>query len=804
MNKPEILAPAGSLEALHAAVNAGADAVYLGGSRFGARAFADNFGETELIEGIEYAHLYGVKVYMTVNTLFRNEEINDLYDYLLPYYKAGLDAVIVQDFGVMKYIHQHFPDLDIHSSTQMTITTPYAYGLLKDYGVTRIVPARELSIGEIKELKNEKYCGDGLEVEVFVQGALCVCYSGMCLMSSFIGGRSGNRGRCAGSCRLPYFLYDDNGKRVSTEGQYLLSQKDLCSVNSVPDLIKAGVDSFKIEGRMKKPEYVACCVRSYRKLVDYCMSSDFSKDGYEKLAMTCKDEMTEIFNRGGFTKGYFDKHNGKDMMSFNAPGHMGVEIGHITSVNNNSINVKLIKELHKGDILLIILGDEEVTLTSNVDSNSGKEISLNVSKSRKLKKGMTLVRKYDAVLESELGTYYEQDKKLSITGKLALNIGKEAVLEVSCESGGNTFNAVVNGDIVEKASSKPLDKDSVLSKIGQTGDSCFEFSDIDVNMDDNIFYSVKLLKNLRRNALSELESAMRKRSIRETPDSFNDEDKSEKTKINVSNLNNDSVNERTIRVMVSSLEQLDTVVNYSEKNALKIKIAVDLQFFTKSDIIALMNVHPEYSYALPMILRGRSFEEVKSLPLDKCQSLIVRNIDELSYLKSIGYKGELIADYSLYSMNTLAGDFIRSQNEDAVLTMPVEINKKQLELLGKCHENSEIIVYGYQPLMVMASCFTENTKGCNRGSDNSFIMKDRKNQNFYIRAFCKYCYNVIYNGVPTVIYDKLNEVNDYNGVVRFQFVDESSKQINDILDSFIGQGGYPGEYTRGHFARGVD
>lgn len=804
MNKPEILAPVGSIDALHAAVNASADAVYLGGSRFGARAFADNFGETELIEGIEYAHLYGVKVYMTVNTLFRNEEINDLNDYILPYYKAGLDAVIVQDFGVMKHIHQIFPDLDIHASTQMTITTPYAYELLKDYGVTRIVPARELSINEIKSLKDIKHFSDKLEIEVFVQGALCVCYSGMCLMSSYIGGRSGNRGRCAGSCRLPYFLYDDNGKKISTEGQYLLSQKDLCGVNSIPDLIKAGVDSFKIEGRMKKPEYVACCVRSYRKLVDYCMSSDFSKDEYGKLAMTCKDEMTEIFNRGGFTKGYFNKHNGKDMMSFNAPGHMGVEIGHIISVNNNCIKVKLTKKLHKADILLIILGDEEVTLTSNVDSASGKEISLKVPKSRKLKKGMSLVRKYDAVLESELGTYYEHDKKLPITGKLVLNIGKEAVLEVGSLSAGNTYKAVVKGELVEKASSKPLDKSSVLSKLGQTGDSCFEFSDIDVHMDDNIFYSVKLLKDLRRKALSELEKKMRERSVRETPDRFNDEDKSIKTKNNRRNTDDYSINQKTIRVLISSMEQLDTVINYSEKKSLNVKIAIDLQYFTKSDIITLMNAHPEYSYALPMILRGRSFEEVMSLPLNKCQSLIVRNIDELSYLKSIDYKGEVIADYGLYSMNTLAADFISGQNTDTVLTMPVELNRKQLELLGKCHGNSEMIVYGYQPLMVMASCFTENTRGCDSGSDCSFIMKDRKNQKFFIKALCKYCYNVIYNGVPTVIYDRLNEIKDYNGVVRFQFVDESGKQITDILDSFIGQEEYLGEYTRGHFTRGVE
>ena len=233
MKKPEILAPAGTMEALHAAVNSGADAVYLGGERFGARAFAGNFMKNELIEGIRYAHLYGVKVYLTVNTLFRNEEIDGLYDYLLPYYEAGLDAVIVQDFGVMQYIHEFFPELPIHASTQMTITTPYAYKLLQAYGVTRIVPARELSVKELSALKADTLGNDIPELEVFVQGALCMCYSGQCLMSSFIGGRSGNRGRCAGCCRLPYKISDERNNNIDLGGQYLLSPKDLCGIEMI-------------------------------------------------------------------------------------------------------------------------------------------------------------------------------------------------------------------------------------------------------------------------------------------------------------------------------------------------------------------------------------------------------------------------------------------------------------------------------------------------------------------------------------------------------------------------------------------
>lgn len=797
MNKPEILAPAGSIEALHAAVNAGADAVYLGGSRFGARAFADNFVEEELIEGILYAHLYGVKVYMTINTLFRNEEIEELYEYLLPYYKAGLDAVIVQDFGVMEYIHQHFPDIDIHASTQMTITTPYAYNILKDYGVTRIVPARELSLKEIRQLKDERYADAGLEVEVFVQGALCVCYSGMCLMSSFIGGRSGNRGRCAGSCRLPYYLCDSEGNTIKTNGRYLLSQKDLCSVYSVPDMIAAGVDSFKIEGRMKKPEYVAACVRSYRRLVDYCCKDNYSRDDYENIASACKDEMTEVFNRGGFTEGYFHKNNGKDMMSFNAPGDMGVKIGHITCVNKKSINVKLSKDLNRGDILVVNISDKDITLTSNVDKNSGEEVELNVPRSGLFKNGMPLIRKYNALLEGELSGYYSEDKKLNISGEITLKAGEKAALEVWHAVGERKYSASVYGDIVEKASNRPLDKASVISKIDHTGDSCFDFDDISVIMDDDIFYPVKSLKSLRRMALAELKVTISNSSSR-------DEDKHLKQESPVSITNNKEQyinnNDRIIRVMVSSKEQLETVAAYSEKFC----IGIDLQYFSKSDIIALMDAHPEYSYALPMILRDRSLDELNTLPLNSCQSLIVRNIDELSYLKDIGFAGEIIADYSLYSMNDKAAEFIRSQFDNSIITLPVELNRKQLKKLSYYRGSSEMIVYGYQPLMVTASCFQENTGGCNKGSNNSFIMLDRRNQNFYIRCICKYCYNVIYNGVPTVIFDKYSDIDEYKGIIRFQFVNESKKKIIDILDSFFDKEGYPDEYTRGHFTRGVD
>lgn len=300
----ELLAPAGSYESLVAAVNAGADAVYMGGPRFGARAYADNPDTDRFIDGITYAHRYGAKVYMTVNTLFKPDEISELAEYIRPYYCAGVDAVLVQDLGALKILRETYPKLEIHASTQMTVANVYSAKLLKELGLTRVVPARELSLAEIKKIRDEV----GIEVETFIHGALCYCYSGQCLMSSLIGGRSGNRGRCAQPCRLEYSVkgYD--------EPFTLLSLKDLCSIDILPQLAAAGIDSLKIEGRMKSPRYTAGVTEVWRKYIDL-----LEREGAENYRVNPKDKkmLSDLFDRGGFTDGYYFEHNGQDMMAWN-------------------------------------------------------------------------------------------------------------------------------------------------------------------------------------------------------------------------------------------------------------------------------------------------------------------------------------------------------------------------------------------------------------------------------------------------------------------------------------------------------
>ncbi len=328
----EVLAPAGTYECFRAAINAGADAVYLGGSMFGARAFAGNFDRDELLSAIRTAHLYGKKVYLTVNTLLRNDELEGLTEYIKPFYEAGLDAAIVQDYGVFSVLRENFPGLDLHASTQMTITGKYGAKLLKDMGASRVVTARELSAAEIKDIHDNV----DVEIESFVHGALCYCYSGQCLLSSMIGGRSGNRGRCAQPCRLTYSMNGINDR-------YLLSPKDMCTLEAIPDFLDAGVYSLKIEGRMKSPEYVAGVSYAYRRYVD--MYLEKGRDGFRVDEKDIK-QLMDIYNRGGFCKGYYYVHNDKNMMTFNRPNHQGIAVG--TMKNGELV---LTEELNAGDVL---------------------------------------------------------------------------------------------------------------------------------------------------------------------------------------------------------------------------------------------------------------------------------------------------------------------------------------------------------------------------------------------------------------------------------------------------------------------
>lgn len=797
--RPEILAPVGSMDALKAAVSAGADAVYLGGSKFGARAFADNFDETALIQAIEYCHIYGVKVYLTVNTLFRNEETEELYDYLEPFYKAGLDAVIVQDLGVMLCIHRWFPALPIHASTQMTITTEYAYVLLKEYGVTRIVPARELSMVEIKSLKT------GIappEVEVFVQGALCYCYSGQCLMSSMLGGRSGNRGRCAQTCRLPYTVLDAAGKQVDTEGAYILSPKDLCGLEAVLELMRAGVDSFKIEGRMKKPEYVAVCVRAYREIVDAVLAGKYS-DG---LVDAYKNEMAEVFNRGGFTRGYYYQKNGKDMMSVKNPGNTGVLVGNVTDIHKNQIEVKLKKPVYKGDIFVLNGRKDKITLTCNVDAEQGKQITLNVPKKQEIVKNAAVTRMLLRPLQDELGAIIQQEPRLPLTGRIELLTGFPAKLTLCVNVKGREYSITQTGEMVEKASARAVTEELVLDKIGKTGNTRYFFMNFENNISADAFYSLKALKDLRRNAIKKLESQIlssgrrRMEAHADIPEKRNIRKQSAAARF--SQLKEEDA--LAVTVMVSGMQQFNAV----KRNLQIRKIYLDLQYFKNEDIITIINDNKdkEFYLVLPPVLRRCFIEDMegfRGLRERNICGIVARNLDELAYLYHTGYQGRLIIDNSLYVMNDYAAAFIQEVFPDARITVPVELNHRQIKNLSYIQGDWEMEVYGYQQLMVSAQCLQNTVKHC-CCTNETFRMKDRYHKSFFVSCICKYCYNIIYNGIPTVIFDLAQKEFTGNGIWRLHFTKESEEEVQKVLDAFFDGQSYDGEKTRGHYNRGVE
>ena len=458
--KVEILAPAGSFDSMKAAVAAGADAVYMGGSRFGARAYAENPDETGMLEAINYVHLHGRQLYMTVNTLVKEDEMDDLYDYLLPYYQAGLDAVIVQDMGVFSYIREHFPDLPVHASTQMTITGPEGAALMTRMGAVRIVTARELSLEEIRRIYQET----GVEIESFVHGALCYCYSGQCLFSSLIGGRSGNRGRCAQTCRLPFDVLrrldennpNENKKQKKENGvlnpgdsKYVLSLKDLCTLDILPDILEAGVYSLKIEGRMKSPRYTAGVVRLYRKYVDL-----YLKNGRKGYRVDPKDrkELLDLFDRGGQTLGYYTEHNGRDMVVCHEKPAFRQE------------NRELYQYLDK--------------------------------------------------------TYVEAEVKEPVQGFARVCEGEPLQLTLQYEDPltGESRMAGGIGAVVQTAVKQPMSKERIEKQLGKTGNTPYYFENLDVETGGSPFVPVQELNELRRSAFEQLTEEILRPYRREIPE----------------------------------------------------------------------------------------------------------------------------------------------------------------------------------------------------------------------------------------------------------------------------------------------
>ena len=837
MGNREVLAPAGTYECFRAAINAGADAVYLGGSMFGARAFAGNFEEAELIKAIRTAHLYGRKVYLTVNTLLRNDELEKLVQYVKPYYEEGLDAVIVQDYGVFAVLREAFPGLDLHASTQMTITGKYGAQLLKDMGAARVVPARELSAKEIRDI----YDNVDVEIESFVHGALCYCYSGQCLLSSMIGGRSGNRGRCAQPCRL---TYSANG----ISEKYLLSPKDMCTIEAVPDILDAGVYSLKIEGRMKSPEYVAGVSYAYRKYVD--MYLEKGRDGYRVEEQDIR-QLMDLYNRGGFCKGYYYAQNDKSMMTFDRPNHQGIVIGNIK--NGELI---LSQEVNPGDVLEFPDGSEYTTPTGK---KSGR-LALPKGVLKNPKNGAAVYRTRNNELLGQLRAgYIDNDIKIPVRMEIFLKSGERACLKLL--SGDKEL--VVYGDVLEPSDKRPAVREDVVKQLKKLGGTAFSSDEgsIVTDIQGSPFVPVRLLNDLRRNALEELESmllsgykrnheymkvqasmtagvleadaAQENAGVQEIADAQENAGIQENTAAQcnaaceavLAERRHYSEGQHDITVQVMNKEQLEAVLRTAHNNVSRIYISTELSgidgaIMMKGMVdeynagISANNRKIEVYMAMPYIFRDRAvtlferkLEDVKAAGFD---GMLIRSPEELGYIRKKGlyelYAGRVVADYDVYTYNKAAFDeYIRLGIHD--FTLSEELNAGQLRGLCRSVQDRNIylekLVYGYLPHMVTAGCtlkYTSKDKPC--GRPGVYYLTDRKGKQLAALNSCSYCYNLIYNSVPEYLLDKPDEIRNMGvEALRLSFSIEGADEVENIMkmnaDSVKA-------YTRGHYNRGVD
>ena len=723
MKKTELLAPAGNYNCMLAAFNAGADAVYLAGKLFGARAFAGNFETDELVAALNYAHLHGKKIYLTLNTLIKEKEFKEIYQYVLPFYQNGLDGVIIQDMGLVSYLQKCFPGLPIHASTQMTVNHKDSALFLKNLGIERVVPSRELSVEELQEIKNT-----GIEVETFIHGALCYCYSGQCLFSSYLGKRSGNRGKCAQPCRLPYEVTIHN--ELQRKGEYYpISLKDLCTITNIYQLMDMEIDSFKIEGRMKSPEYVAGVTSIYRKYMDYYYDGNRKPVSKEDIEI-----LQGLYIRSNISEGYLSKHNGKDMITLNNPSYQAVD----------EIIASNIREM-----------------------------------------------------------YCDKMLKVGIDGKIKMHINQPVQFTVAYKD----IEVSVCGKEVMIAQNRPLTKEDVIKRFQKTGNTPFEFSTLDADVEDNAFLPVGELNEVRRNALFMLEEKILSTFKREECE-------------NVFTLKENGSLEMTddtkIAVSIENYNLLDSCLKMKPE-ALYIPFDWIYENVISDDKIA--ELQNEYKikiyYSLPRILRKRDYDYVNILKnvilKSKICGVLVKNLEELSLLHDMNYAGEIISDHNLYAFNRNSKHFFEKYT--SMITLPLECNYYELKDIDI--NNTEWIVYGHMPMMVSANCIKKTMGKCEKDkntTDFDQFLSDRYNKDLPVLCNCTHCYNIIYNAVPLSLHKELDKIlQEKPSRIRLEFTKESVKEVKDVISYYkcaVNGEANPNDFiitdfTAGHFTKGA-
>jgi len=797
LKKVELLSPVGDFECLKAAVQNGANAVYLGSSDFNARYSAKNFSIEELEQAIDYAHLRNIKVFLTLNTLIKNDEFESALELANKAYELGIDGIIVQDLGLANFLIKNIPDLPMHASTQMTCHNLSGAKILEKAGFKRIVLSRELSLSEIEHITSNTSC----EVEVFTHGALCISYSGQCLYSSLIGGRSGNRGKCAQGCRLPYTLIEND---YEIDKGYLLSPRDLCSLELLPELINTGITSLKIEGRMKNPEYVATVTRIYRKYIDKI----YNEETYI-IEEQDKKDLLQVFNRGGFSTGHLSNEPNKELIFKDKPNNMGIYIGNVYNYNANRGHIKLTtqEEISIGDTISFEREDSKYTISELMEVESDKNLSfakpgekVTIGRMKgNIKPGDKIYKLSSKELLNRVKENLSQENiKSPINAILDIHLDEPIKLKIFDDK--KNIVEVVSEDKPEKAINAPITQERLEKQLNKLADTPFYFKNIKINLDNNLFVPhISSINELRRNAINEYTKLLTNKYKRNKVENLTFE-------------YNESNNELEIKHRICLLLNiLNTDFDYSKLENID-KLYIPLKYFYLKEyanaIALLSNKFNTYIY-LPTILKPNFknlFKDTieKSLNKYTVKGFVVSNIGYLDLLEEYKKDYEFIGNYNL---NVFNNESINNLEIDTITISP-ELNKEEINLLAlNSNIPTEFIVYGNLPLMTSSYCLLGKANRCypNCGQKcslkNKYYLKDRMNFLFRVLPDNIQTVTTIYNSKISSI--DTNEISNIN-IFRIDILDESLQEINEIINVVKQGNRLEGkEYTNGNLNRYV-
>ena len=798
MKRIELLSPVGDFECLKAAVQNGANAVYLGSSEFNARYSAKNFNLEELEQAINYAHLRNVKVFLTLNTLIKNDELEDAIDLATKAYEFGIDGIILQDIGLSNILLKKLPKLPIHASTQMTCHNLSGAKVLEKAGFKRIVLSRELSTDDIQHIKSNTSC----EIEVFTHGALCISYSGQCLYSSLIGGRSGNRGKCAQGCRLPYSLLEND--KIIDNG-YLLSPKDLCSLELLPELINTGIDSLKIEGRMKTPEYVATVTRIYRKYIDKILNN-------EPYIIEEKDkkDLLQVFNRGGFSTGHLSSTPNKNLIYKEKPNNMGIYIGNVFNYNSNKGHIKLTLNdtLSLGDTITFEKEDTKYTVSELMENDKNiplaspnTKITIGRMKGN-IKPGDKIFKLSSKELINNVKeTLSKENIKSPIKAILDVHLNKPITLKIF--DNNNNKVIVESNELPELAKNSPITIERLEKQLNKLTDTPFYFENIKINLDDNLFIPhISTINELRRNAINKYSDIIINKFKRKIK------------KENIVNLpalsNSTDISNKEHKICLL-LNILNSSFDYSKLKNID-KIYIPLKYFSLKEysniIKTITNKYNTYMYMQTII--KPNFKNVFKDNIDKAlekyniKGFVLSNIGYFDLLDEYTDKYELIGNYNL---NVFNNQTTNNLNVNTITISP-ELNKNEINSIAiNSNIPTEFIVYGNIPVMTSKYCLLGKSNKCypdcgqKCNLQNKYYLKDRMNFLFRILPDNIQSITTIYNSkINSIDTNEINTIDNF----RIDILDESIEEINNIIDTVKQGKRLEGkEYTNGNLNRDV-